>query len=104
MRIASLQFEMYESGLNPDWMRIQSGFASMRIEVHELDVKRPLFEEVRAFFTYRIAGGFPGHLFSRISLTSASGENIFCEVLGATPSSCSVPTCQLCARSVSSGR
>ena len=36
---------------------------------------------------YRIAGFFRGHLFSRISRISASRENIFREILGATPSS-----------------
>ena len=40
---------------------------------------------------YRIAGGFRGHLFSRISRISASRKNIFREILGATPSSRSAP-------------
>ena len=38
---------------------------------------------------YRIVGGFRGHLFLRIS---ASRENIFREMLGATPSARSAPT------------
>ena len=48
-----------------------------------------------------IAGFFNGYLFSRIS---ANRENKFREILGATPPSCSAPTRQLCARSISSGR
>ena len=39
-----------------------------------------------------IAGFFRGHLFSRISRISAGRENIFREILGATPSSRSAPT------------
>ena len=50
-------------------------------------------ECTRLVLYYRIAGGFRGHLFSRISQISASRENIFSEILGATPSSRSVPTC-----------
>ena len=36
--------------------------------------------------------GFRGHLFSRISRISASRKNIFRKILGATPSSRSMPT------------
>ena len=41
---------------------------------------------------YRIAGGFRGHLFSRISRISAGRENIFRKIWGATPSLHSAPT------------
>ena len=48
---------------------------------------------MRNWYYDRIAGFFRGHLFSRISRISASRENIFRQILGATPSSCSAPTC-----------
>ena len=43
-------------------------------------------------YMYPIAGVFRGHLFSRISRISASRKKYFREILGATPSSRSVPT------------